>query len=185
MKRLFSFVFVFLVVLSTISCSFAAGSNVDSSTAVDIVEEEEESPTASKGSGSNSSGTNGDSDSETLESKGGSNVATPDSSSSYYLGDDWEDPADLLGISESLTIEEIGDKLEAKGGQVAKLFQKIGRQICIICFVLCCIVIIISVLGNPKMAMQGAIGCVLAGAMYMCITYGAEIVRIIANFFVV
>ena len=92
------------------------------------------------------------------------------------------DPETVLGIKDgNYSVDYLGDKLEEKGMDVVYLTKIVGRYICLAGFVICVILIVIGIIGNPRILLRAAIGAVISGVAYALITCGEEIVLLIAT----
>lgn len=95
--------------------------------------------------------------------------------------DQASDPEYVLGIKGgNYSVEHIADKLEEKGMDVVYLIKTVGRWICIGAFVVCCVLLVLGIIGNPRILLKSAIGAIISGVMYAAITCGEQIVRMIA-----
>lgn len=81
----------------------------------------------------------------------------------------------------NVTTNDIVNRLEQKGNDVVTMLQTVGRYVCIGAFIICCILTIAGIIGNPKMLWAGVIGMIVSGLAYAGIVCGREIVNWIAN----
>lgn len=92
------------------------------------------------------------------------------------------DPESVLGIKGGdYSVDYLGDKLEEKGMDVVYLIKVVGRYICLAGFVICVVLIVVGIIGNPRILLRAAIGAVVSGIAYALITCGEEIVLLIAT----
>lgn len=173
MKRLFVLLFALIMVFGVFSISYASPDG-DSGVASDI--------TADSSFGDDSDTTLSGTINQTMDkmAENGRANTTGGSIKDPILGDDYVDPAAEFP---NVSIDDLGDHVESKGMKIVSLLQRAGRIICIIGFVVCCILIIVGAIADRRLLSSSVIGCFIAGLMYMCITYGPQIVRMMGNFF--
>jgi len=82
---------------------------------------------------------------------------------------------DPTGGIESVTVEEVQEKIEGKAYALVALLQTIGKPICVIGFIIAILVSLFGALGK-KGPVGGLIGAFIAAAAYVCINYAPEIV---------
>lgn len=85
----------------------------------------------------------------------------------------------LIGIPDVST-DDIVNKITDKGNDVITIVQTVGRAVCIVVFLICCVCSLIGLLGNQRMLTGSIIGLALSGIMYAAITCGREIVQVIS-----
>jgi len=92
------------------------------------------------------------------------------------------DPEYVLGIKDGdYSVDHIGDKLKNKGMDIVYLLKVVGRYVCLAAFVICCILLVLGIVGNTRMLLRSSIGAIISGVMYAAITCGEEIVQLIAG----
>jgi len=92
------------------------------------------------------------------------------------------DPEYVLGIKDGdYSVDHIGDKLKSKGMDIVYLLKVVGRYVCLAVFVICCILLVLGIVGNTRLLLRSAIGAIISGVMYAAITCGEEIVQLIAG----
>ena len=101
-------------------------------------------------------------------------------------GKDKKDPLqseldDLYSNIPHVTTDDIVGRLENKGNDIVNILQTIGRYVCIAAFIICCLLTLIGVMGNPRLLWGGVIGLVLSGVAYAGIVCGRDIVNWIAS----
>jgi len=120
---------------------------------------------------------------EGIESSVAGEIGEGGGTSDYYK--------DLYGLSEetdsgnllnvpNVTIDDLGDRLAAKGGDFVYLIKIVGRYVCLGAFIICCIMIVIGIIGNHRMLVSAIIGAIISGLAYAAITCGEQIVQLIA-----
>jgi len=126
-----------------------------------------------------SGGGAGDSASGSVTSAGqyGVNLQDPNATQDYVNNE-------LFGaqglIDRSVTTNTIVGKLEAKGNDVVSILQTVGKYVCIAGFVVCCILVLVGVIGNKRLLAGAIIGLIISGVAYAGIVCGREIVNWIA-----
>lgn len=119
----------------------------------------------------------GTSYSSSNSSSGGVDLTDPNATQDFITNE-------LFGgqgmISPNVTTETIIKKLGNKGNDVVSILQIIGKFICITGFILCCILIVIGIVGNKKLLAGASIGLIISGLAYAGIVCGREIVNFIA-----
>jgi len=81
----------------------------------------------------------------------------------------------------NITTNDIVNRLEQKGNDVVTILQTVGKYVCIGAFIICCILTIAGIIGNPKLLWAGVIGMIVSGLAYAGIVCGREIVNWIAT----
>ena len=81
----------------------------------------------------------------------------------------------------NITTDDIVNRLETKGNDVVTILQTVGRYVCIGAFIICCILTLFGIIGNPRMLWGGVIGLIISGVAYAFIVCGREIVNWIAT----
>lgn len=80
----------------------------------------------------------------------------------------------------NVTVDDLGALLAAKGGDFVYLLKIVGRYMCLGMFIICCIMIVIGIIGNHRMLTSAIIGAIVSGLAYAAITCGEQIVQFIA-----
>ena len=110
-------------------------------------------------------------------------IGRDETSTDYYRDlfglSDETDPNGILDVP-NVTVDDLGDRLAAKGADFVYLIKIVGRYVCLGAFVICCIMIIIGIIGNRRMLVWAIIGAITAGLLYAAITCGEQIVQFIA-----
>lgn len=91
-----------------------------------------------------------------------------------------ETDSDKLLDIPNVTVEDLGARLVEKGGDFVYLLKIAGRYVCLGTFVICCIMIVIGIIGNHRMLASAIIGAIISGVIYAAITCGEQIVQFIA-----
>lgn len=81
----------------------------------------------------------------------------------------------------TVTTNDIVNRLETKGNDVVLMLQTVGKYVCIGAFIICCLLTIVGIIGNPRLLWAGVIGMIVAGLAYAGIVCGREVVNWIAN----
>ena len=87
----------------------------------------------------------------------------------------------VYGDIPNISTEDIVGRLENKGNDVIRLMQTIGRYVCIVAFIICCIMTLVGIIANPKLLWAGVIGLIISGLAYAGIVCGRDIVNWIAS----
>ena len=89
---------------------------------------------------------------------------------------------EYLTGAQSLSAEEIESKLQEKGQSIIDLAKTIGKVVCIIAFIGCCIGCAVSAFQKGPALAKFIIGAIIAGVSYACISRGELIVLAISEF---
>lgn len=109
---------------------------------------------------------------------GGSNVATDYYRELFGLSNE-TDSDNLLDVP-NVTVDDLGERLAAKAGDFVYLIKIVGRYVCLGAFIICCIIIVIGIIGNQRTLAKAIIGAIISGLAYAAITCGEQIVQFIA-----
>ena len=110
-------------------------------------------------------------------------IGRSDAAPDYYrdlFGLSSETDSDSLLDVPNVTVDDLGNRLAAKGGDFVYLIKIAGRYVCLGAFVICCIMIVIGIIGNHRMLASAIIGAIISGLAYAAITCGEQIVQLIA-----
>lgn len=102
---------------------------------------------------------------------------TPSSGFDYTAPDD---PADIFGV-EDVSVDDVADKLNAKGNDVVNIIQVVGRWVCIGCAILGIVLCVAGAIGNSRLIFKGFIALIIGAVGYAGVTCGREIVQFIAS----
>ena len=94
----------------------------------------------------------------------------------------WEgdySPESVLNIP-NVSTEDLIERVNTKGNDIILILQTVGRYLCFFGFIICCVMVVIGVIGNRQMLTGALIGLIVCGVMYAGITCGKEIVQYIA-----
>lgn len=83
-------------------------------------------------------------------------------------------------IAPNVTTDELVGRIEQKSNDVVTILQTVGKYVCFASFIICCMLILIGIIGNRRLVAGGAIGLILSGIAYAGIVCGREIVTWIA-----
>ena len=128
---------------------------------------------------------------------GGNNVATDYYRELFGLSNE-TDSDNLLDVP-NVTVDDLGERLAAgaqpdcadadgvgplhiaaKAGDFVYLIKIVGRYVCLGAFIICCIIIVIGIIGNQRTLAKAIIGAIISGLAYAAITCGEQIVQFIA-----
>lgn len=126
--------------------------------------------------------TNGE-DVRTGTASNGTNSGTIGSNPNGNSGDILIDTTNSIinELTPNVTTDDIVNRLEEKGNDVVTFLKTIGKYVCIGGFIICCILTIVGIIGNPKLLWAGIIGMIITGLAYAGIVCSREIVNWIAT----
>lgn len=89
---------------------------------------------------------------------------------------------EFIGADQKVDINQLGNKLQAKGYQIVDIFASIGRVLCIGVFVACCIAILFAVFSKGPVLGRFIIGALISGLCFIALTYPAQIMAFFRDF---
>lgn len=90
------------------------------------------------------------------------------------------DPGQVIG-AQNVSVDDLGNKLTEKGADIIYLLKIVGQYVCVGAFIISCITFFAGLFGNKKMMFSSVIGALISGVCYAAITFGEDIVILIAS----
>ena len=92
------------------------------------------------------------------------------------------DPEYLLGIEGGdYSVDTILAKLQPKGEGIIRVVKTISCYICLGAFIVSCVLMLVGIIGNPRLIFKSFIGALVAGLCYGAIVCAEPIVHAIAS----
>lgn len=83
-------------------------------------------------------------------------------------------------ITPDVTTDDVVNKLEHKGNDIVRVLQIVGQYVCIGVFIVCCVLLIIGMIGNKRLMTGAILGLIFSGIAYACIVCSRDLVNFIA-----
>lgn len=84
-------------------------------------------------------------------------------------------------ITPDVTTDDVVNKLEHKGNDIVHILQIVGQYVCIGAFIVCCVLVIVGLIGNKRLLAGALMGLIFSGVAVVGILYSRDILNFMAS----